>query len=109
MITKSAVRHAYAFLRTLPPFKEWRLPTRIEVKISNKTDVYGAFEEPNIITISKTRIWDVDALVRTVAHEMAHLYQFKCGLAGDPPYHNEAFYEIAREICRELGWKEETF
>lgn len=109
MITPTSIKHGYAFLRKLPPFKGWKLPAQIEAKVSNDISEYGSFDEPDTITISKARIWDVDAMLKTIAHEMVHLYQFRCKEEGEPPYHNTFFYECAKEVCRELGWKEETF
>lgn len=109
MITKKSIQDAYTLLRGIEPFKSWRLPAYIEAQVSESLDDYGAFEEPNIIIISKARIWEFDQFIMTVAHEMVHLHQSRQKKMGEPPYHNAFFFEAAKQVCKEFGWKESIF
>lgn len=109
MITKRTIQDAYTLLRGMEPFKSWKLPMSIDARVTDNLDEYGAFEEPNIITISKARVWEFDQFIMTVAHEMVHFYQSRQKQMGEPPYHNAFFHESARQICKEFGWKEQDF
>lgn len=109
MITKKSIQDAYTLLRGMEPFKSWKLPALIDARVTDELDEYGSFEEPNVITISKARVWSMEQFMMTVAHEMVHMHQSRQKEMGEPPYHNRFFNECARQVCRELGWREELF
>lgn len=109
MITRKSIQDTYLLLRQMEPFKSWKLPVLIEARVSDSLDDYGSFEEPNIITVSRARIWSFNQFVMTVAHEMVHFHQARRAQMGEPPYHNQFFYEHARQVCKEMHWAEENF
>jgi hypothetical protein len=76
IVSKKSILLAYQMLRGMEPFCDWKLPTTIQTKVVNDSTMYGCFEDdPHTITISAARVWDVNQLVATVAHEMIHLHQ----------------------------------
>jgi hypothetical protein len=110
VVTKKSILLAYQMLRGMEPFCNWKLPTAIETKVVNDASLYGCFEtEPNMITISTARVWDVSQLIATVAHEMIHLRQHKLKQLSDTNPHDAFFMEQARIVCIGLGFDKEHF
>lgn len=110
VVTKKSILLAYQMLRGMAPFCGWKLPTKIETRVVSDASMFGSFEtEPSLITISTARVWDVNQLVATVAHEMIHLHQHRLKrLDADNP-HDAFFLECAREVCVSLGFDKENF
>ena len=110
VVSKRTVLLAYQMLRGMTPFCEWKLPTKIETKVVHDLSMYGCFEDsPNTITISTAKVWDVEQLVATVAHEMIHLHQHKLKQLSDTNPHDAFFMEQARIVCVCLGFDKENF
>jgi len=109
VVTKKSILLAYQMLRGMAPFTEWKLPTKVDTKVVNDVSMYGCFDEPGLITISTARVWDVNQLVATVAHEMIHLHQHKLKKLNEANPHDAFFMECAREVCVTLGFDKENF
>ena len=109
VVTKKSILLAYQMLREMEPFASWKLPTRIETKVVNDASMYGCFDEPNTITISTAKCWDVNQLVATVAHEMIHQHQSKLKILDADNPHDQFFMTCAREVCVSLGFDKENF
>ena len=93
----------------MAPFNEWKLPTKVDTKVVHDASMYGCFDDPDLITISTGRVWDLNQLVATVAHEMIHLRQHRLKrLNADNP-HDEFFMDCARDVCVTLGFDKENF
>lgn len=109
VVTKKSILLAYQMLRCMPPFVDMRLPTTIETKVVHDLSMYGCFDEPNVITISTAKVWDVSQLVATIAHEMIHLHQFRLKVLDEEQPHDVFFMHCARDVCVHLGFDKEHF
>jgi len=109
VVTRKSILLAYQMLRGMEPFCGWKLPATIQAKVVNDISMYGCFEDPDIITISTARVWDVSQLVATVAHEMIHLRQYRLKQLDDTTPHDAYFMEQARLVCVGLGFDKENF
>lgn len=109
LVTKKSILLTYQLLRSMVPFCDWRLPTKIQTKVVHDPTMFGCFDEPAIITISTAIVWDFKQLTSTVAHEMIHVYQAKLKLLNDQNHHDEFFYECAYDVCMNLGFDKESF
>ena len=110
VVSKKSVLLAYQMLREMEPFCSWRLPLRVHTKVVSDPSMYGCFEDcPDTITISTAKVWDVEQLVATVAHEMIHLHQHKLKQLSDTNPHDAFFMEQARIVCVCLGFDKENF
>jgi len=110
VVSKQTVLLAYQLLRQMEPFSSWKLPLRIETKVVSDASMYGCFEDsPNTITISTAKVWDVNQLVATVAHEMIHYHQSKLKILDADNAHDQFFMNCAREVCVSLGFDKENF
>mgnify|MGYP007042149356 CR=1 FL=1 len=110
VVSKQTVLLAYQLLRQMEPFSSWKLPLRVETKVVSDASMYGCFEDsPNTITISTAKVWDVNQLVATVAHEMIHYHQSKLKILDADNAHDQFFMNCAREVCVSLGFDKENF
>ena len=109
VVTRKSILLAYQMLRGMEPFCGWKLPAIIQTKVVNDISMYGCFEDPDIITISTARVWDVNQLVATVANEMIHLRQYRLKQLDDTTPHDAYFMEQARLVCVGLGFDKENF
>ena len=110
VVSKQTVLLAYQMLRQMEPFSSWKLPSRVETKVVSDASMYGCFEDsPNTITISTAKVWDVNQLVATVAHEMIHYHQSKLKILDADNAHDQFFMNCAREVCVSLGFDKENF
>lgn len=109
IVTETSIIGCYDMLRCIYPFSDWDLPDEIEVNVLEDFTAYGEFVDPNEINISKTLVWNIDNLMRTVAHEMIHLKQHRMGKFDENNPHDTLFWRMAREVCLSAGWTQEGF
>lgn len=95
----------YELLRATDPFKRWKLPQADEISFSiirNKSS-RGEFyinkkSEPTICVNDKYH-HTLDELLRTVAHEMCHLVDYRSGVRSDV-HHGWTFNQMADRVCK---------
>ena len=109
LVTDTSILLCYDLLRSVYPFSSWNLPDEIEVNVQDDHTAYAEFVVPNEINVSKALVYDLDQLLRSVAHEMAHMMQFRMGKFDENNPRDALFHKLAREICLSLGWKQEGF
>lgn len=113
-LTPAQLVLTYALLRETPPFKGWKLPHPDEVgfQVSRTPDVCGQFwcneSGTPCIAISSAAVSRMDTLLRIMAHEMIHLYQW-VGKTHSKAFHNGEFRRKAREVCRVHGFDPKLF
>lgn len=113
ILSPSALRACYAFLRECPPFKAWQLPDPAVVvfKVARDPSLRGWYirrKGRHTIAISSGCIAHTGNLVMTMAHEMIHLYQreHSCHQGGE---HNAQFKRLADRVCAIHGWDPKLF
>lgn len=110
-ITPTQIQRAYEFLSTLPPFHKWHLPASAGIifKTTRSSMVFGTFDvDPPVITISTVMCKNMQDVLETLAHEMAHLKLERKG-ASSHAEHDDEFKLLAKEVCDVWGWKESKF
>lgn len=104
---------AYEFIRTSQPFKGWKLPEADAVQFTVNAHKYwfGSHQGgPTChITISEATVGHTATLIRVMAHEAIHLYQYQAGLESRSTHHNADFRRRAGLVCREHGFDEKAF
>ena len=109
LVTEQSIYACYDLLRTVYPFSSWDLPDKIEVTVQDDHTAYAEFVVPDEINVSKALVWSMDELVRSVAHEMAHMMQYRMGKFDENNPHDALFHKLSREICLSLGWRQQEF
>ena len=110
-LSPETLEACYDLLRTVPPYKRWRLPpgNEIEFKVSIQRHLLGAhtktrhYKEHTII-ISAARNRHLATVLRTMAHEMIHLYQAHYNRETAGASHNEDFWRCKEKAGRLLGF-----
>jgi hypothetical protein len=111
------VRKLYDFLASTPPFNGWNLPDAraVTFKVIDPSEklycdsggYHTVHAGQHVIAIHPLRIDQTDELIRTVAHEMIHLYRDHAGIGGgntEDTWHDEWFQKMARRVCRAHGF-----
>lgn len=104
-ITIEIVEAAYELLRETDPFKRWRLPPADEIgfAITRDRGIRGEFyisvAKVPVIAVNDQFHHTLGELIRTVAHEMCHLHDYKSG--GRPDVHHGWKYKkLADQVCK---------
>ena len=104
---------AYEFIRTSQPFKGWKLPEADAVQFTVNAHKYwfGSHQGgPTChITISEATVGHTSTLIRVMAHEMIHAYQYLNDLESRSTHHNADFRRRAAIVSREHGFDEKAF
>lgn len=112
-LTPQIVAAAFDFLRATPPFKALGLPPSDEVKFTvnrHRTWLGSCLGGPTSeIAVSSHIVGHTDTLLRVVAHEQIHLYQYLSNTETAKVTHNAAFYRLAKRACKYHGWDERIF
>jgi hypothetical protein len=107
------LRSAYSFLALTEPFCDWRLPDAgdIEFRILDNDDKRGGWYDlkngRHTIAISSRRIGQTRDLIKTMAHEMIHMFQFRgneAGIHDREQWHNKQFQQLARQVRAHHGF-----
>lgn len=110
-LTPDMLAGCYDYLRTCLPFRRWKLPPSEEIKwhVSAHKDRFGHcdFEGgEHTIAISVKLVGRSDQLLRTMSHEMIHVYLDRIGVKAA---HGRDFKRCAALVCRHHGFDEKTF
>lgn len=114
-LTPEMLAAAYEFLRTSAPFRGWRLPTadEVEFQVVAARDRHGHYcrgdSAEHRIAISAATVGHTETLMRTVAHEMIHLYQRERRTETANAEHNSEFLRLARFVCLHHGFDPRAF
>ncbi len=117
VLTPEIIEGAYEFLRTTPPFRNWRLPEADEVTfVVSRHKRYVGYHRgtrhkiyDHEIGISEVCVGHTNTLLRTMAHEMIHQHQQRSRTQTAHTEHNAEFMRLARIVCRYHGWDEKEF
>jgi len=109
-VSNNNSRIVYEMLWQLPPFRKWKLPPsdKVVFQTLNTNDCYGEFEPPNIIRISRKRIGFFDTYLKTMAHEMVHLYMYVIKHKGWSK-HDGRFAQLANKVSEVYGFDPKEF
>ena len=116
-LTPEMLAAAYDYLRTTPPFNRWNLPDAEDVKfivnrkLKKKLAEYQWLGDRHSISMCDHGIGHTSTLMRTMGHEMIHLYLEKMGWEsrGSDSVHNAAFRRFAAQACKFHGWDLKAF
>lgn len=109
-VTAQTLRAVYTLLRTLPPFKRWKLPTADNVifEVLKRDKDHASLEHGKypVVSVNPHTHNTLLHVVESVAHEIAHMRQrkFDGGMT-----HNKRFQKIALQICNSLGLDPQRF
>ena len=105
-LTPAMLRACYAFLRDTPPFRRWRLPDPDAIKFrvlvtkeffGQCTSCGGKYE----IDVSVGKVGHTITLIKTMAHEMAHM---RADIIGGGMGHGKVWQGLIDQISRHHGW-----
>jgi len=110
-ISLATAEAAYELLRTTKPFSGWKLPHENELgfEITHSPDVFGQVlcsKSGMILQISAKRHHTLPELLKTLAHEMAHLQEYR--LTGDCK-HGATWHRLANSVCRHHNFDRGAF
>lgn len=116
LVTPKRMRAVYGMLSQFPPFNRWSLPApdRVRFYLISELKDEGGYNESDgrhEIGVNPDLVHTMERLVRTVAHEMAHMKQEINGRrpGSKDEQHNREFHRLKRIICRDLGFDTELF
>lgn len=123
-LSAAMLERAYDFLVVTPPFYTWGMPFADEVEfavirnenylgffsVQRRETAFGylSLEEWGKIEISDRCCGHTDTLLRAMAHEMIHLYQWHSG-KDTRSKHNADFKRRAKRVCEAHGWDPKLF
>lgn len=109
-ITPESMRVVYEMLAQLPPFKRLKLPPSEQVTFQayNDPGCYGEYEPEHIIRISKVKVGHLDTFIKTMAHEMVHLYLY-VSRNKEWDKHTGKFAYYANRISLTMGFDPKEF
>lgn len=125
VLTPAVLELTYNLLKTVEPYKHWRLPASDEVvfrvvrQVGKSPDIQGQHLSPrqtknhphpghHVIDVNERRVNYLSSLIWIMAHEMCHVKE-----AQEHPYsgeaHGENYHRYARLACAHLGYDPGTF
>lgn len=112
-VTDERVREAYLFLRGLPPFSKWDLPTAGACTFGLLRGVSHHAEYlkdgKHLILVNPDTHITLTDLLMSVAHEMVHQRQQLVGRLPVKEPHNAEFRRLAKQVCAATGWELQKF
>jgi hypothetical protein len=108
-IAVATVVCAYELLRSVPPFRGWKLPAADDVEFhavpltSDRSADYAYMDGAHRIRLCVHSHGQLGSVLMTVAHEMCHMR-----LAMLPRWekddHGPRWQKLAKQVCRLHGW-----
>ena len=109
-LTPDIMRAAYGFLHSLPPFNKWNLPEPEDMrfKVAKSAINYGWCDgrrklKMPLIAVSSRSHGIPSTLLKTLAHEMIHLYMYAHNIP-DRSEHGKTFKAYWQQVCVVLGY-----
>ncbi len=113
-ITPELLESVYAMLDTTKPFCNWNLPAveDVAINVTKSTDRRGAYYRHTsgvpVIEISARCHHTLDAVIRTMAHEMVHVFEGTIGDRNDVS-HSATWHKYADQVCKVHQWDRALF
>jgi hypothetical protein len=112
-MTPDTLRACYNFLNETLPFSRWNLPDGddIDFRVVRDAGRFGWYRfdgTRHVIAISATCVGHTDTLIRTMAHELVHLYEEHSGACSRTD-HGPTFRAYAKQICKHHGFDPRAF
>lgn len=107
LLTKENLKTLYKALIKLPPFDQLQMPEahRVEFKVIRDPAVYGLFEpDPNTISVSSGRCSHFDTIIKTLIHEMVHLYCYHTKEDNYEEHRNAKFKRVIKQVATLYGF-----
>lgn len=116
-VTKKTMEAVYNLLKLFPPFDSWSLPpsSRVHFVLAKEKNLYGRYlptEGSHEHRIGIAPGISMSKFVETMAHEMCHMKQALQGnksMDDQNDWHDREFRKLAKEVCRQLGYKFKEF
>lgn len=116
-LTSEMLEACYEFLKTTPPACDWNLPEGEDVKfivnkkLKKKLAEYQWLGDRHSISMCARGIGHTSTLIRTMYHEMIHLFLEERGWEsrGNENVHNAAFRKLAAQVCKFNGFDPKAF
>lgn len=118
-LTPDLLQASYDFLCETPPFKKWSMPPGDEVAfhVGAFVDKFGEYSRngkkypvgTHHITISMKCVGHTGTLLRTMAHEMIHLWQAVKKSETRHAEHNAEFRRLSLYVCKFHGFDPREF
>lgn len=114
VITPQNLAAAYDYLSETKPFVGWNLPPSEDIKfkvVRTRPKFAEAFHMKDgsiVIEFSQPMTRTTDTLMRTMAHEMIHVYEYyhRIKTASD---HGASFMKMAEQVCAVHGFDPTVF
>ena|ERR1041385_4648864 len=110
-ITPELLEAAYELLRTVPPFRGWKLPHADDV-VFHVSGTRAHFAQHSVaasthcVEISAAKNMQLGTLLMTLAHELCHMRE---AMLGKQPRHGALFNKLADQVCKRHGWDRGAF
>lgn len=104
-ISVGILEATYELLRTTEPFRQWKLPHAEDISFSviasktNRGEFFVDVKGTPWIVASQQCHHTLPELIKTVAHEMCHLYEQLYGARTDV-HHGAVFKACAKAVCK---------
>jgi hypothetical protein len=113
VLTIDILRAAYGYLDKTPPFDHWNLPDAEDIVFhvgQTKLDYACCYMEKNKlhITLSAKMHGTTDTLMRSMAHEMIHVYQMHHRMRQTSD-HDASWQKLAKRVCKYHGFDPKPF
>ena len=108
-ITPERLAGVYEMLRAFPPFSRWKLPASEEVgfHVAKTPRWHAAWwidGSTHHVEVSKQKHYHLSSLAASMAHEMIHMRQRLTKTETKGAEHNAEFHQLAKLVCRRLGF-----
>ena len=113
ILTPAMLAAAYCYLAETEPLRRWNLPDAEDIlfKVGRTKKEYGCCEQVGkkfIITVSTKMHGATDTLMRTMAHEMIHVYQMHHRMRQTSD-HDASWQNLAKKVCVHHGFDPKPF
>ena len=111
-LSPDMLRAAYAYLAETAPFNKWNMPPAEDVKFKVLRGIreYGDCDKATgMVRISSACHSTTDAVMRTMAHEMVHVFMYHHKIAKRESEHGRVFWKYADQVCAIHGFDRKAF